>query len=61
MTEPRIYRGWKEIAARLRVGVRTARRWEQEHGLPVRRGPGIYVLEKELERWLKKQMRRQGR
>jgi excisionase family DNA binding protein len=31
---------WKEIAAYLRVDIRTARRWAQERGLPLRRIPG---------------------
>lgn len=48
---------WKEIASELRCGVRTAQRWEQELGLPVRRlgkGPRAPVLafKDELNRWL---------
>lgn len=48
---------WKEIASDLRCGVRTAQRWEQELGLPVRRlGKGsrapVLVFKDELNRWL---------
>jgi hypothetical protein len=49
---------WKEIAAYLHKGVRTAQRWEQELGLPVRRpktdGEGIvFALPEELDAWLR--------
>jgi len=50
-----ILRGWKEIAAHLGSGVRTAQRWENE-GLPVRRptkGPRSHVIadSEELDSW----------
>ena len=51
MTEGRIYRGWKAIARRLGVSVRTARRYEKEHGLPVRRRGTVYVTQAELAEW----------
>ncbi len=49
--------GWKEIAAFLGRDERTAKRWEKQRGLPVRRIPGagranVYVLVSELEAWL---------
>ena len=56
---------WKEIAAYLGKGVRTVQRWEQLHGLPVRRPVGaahgvVYASREELEVWLTKQwMRRE--
>ncbi len=55
--EPRVQElsSWKEIAAYLRVGVRTAQMWEQERGLPVRRIPGprgrVLANVQELEAW----------
>ena len=54
--------GWKEIAAHLGRGVRTAQRWERELGLPVRRlGTGgaevVYALRDEVDAWLLKQSR----
>lgn len=50
--------GWKEIAAYLKRGVRTAQRWEQTAGLPVRRPrPGerspVFAFPEELEAWMK--------
>jgi tetratricopeptide (TPR) repeat protein len=48
---------WKEIAAYLGKGERTAKRWEAERGLPVHRVPGgrgsVYAFASELEGWLK--------
>lgn len=49
--------GWKEIAEYLRRDERTAKRWEKQRGLPVRRIPGagranVYCLVSELEQWL---------
>jgi hypothetical protein len=54
--------GWKDIAAYLGRGVRTAQRWERELGLPVRRlGTGgaevVYALRDEVDAWLLKQSR----
>jgi Tol biopolymer transport system component len=49
---------WKEIAAYLHRDVRTARRWEKDRGLPVRRfpgtRPGVYALVAELDDWRNK-------
>jgi TolB-like protein/thioredoxin-like negative regulator of GroEL len=47
---------WKEIAAYLRRGVRTVRRWEREEGLPVRRHVhrvlgSVYAYKSEIEAW----------
>jgi tetratricopeptide (TPR) repeat protein len=46
---------WKEIAAYLRRGVRTAQRWERDAGLPVRRVGGdrqaVYAFRGELDDW----------
>jgi TolB-like protein len=47
---------WKEIAAYLRRGVRTVRRWEREEGLPVHRHVHrvlgtVYAYKSEIERW----------
>jgi hypothetical protein len=47
---------WKEIAAYLRRSVRSARRWEKEEGLPVRRhvhdkGDSVYAFRTELDVW----------
>ena len=57
--------GWKEVAAHLGRGVRTAQRWERELGLPVRRlGTGgaevVYALKDELDAWLLRQSRLPG-
>jgi len=54
--------GWKEIAAHLGRGVRTAQRWERELRLPVRRlGTGgaevVYAFKEELDAWLLRQSR----
>ena len=48
--------GWKEIAAYLDRDVRTARRWEKENGLPVRRhgsgkGSSVYAFASEIAAW----------
>ena len=49
-------RGWKEIASRLNVSVRTVQRWEAELGLPVhrlqhQRGAVVVAFSDELQRW----------
>jgi tetratricopeptide (TPR) repeat protein len=49
---------WKEIAAYLRRGERTVKRWETDRGLPVHRLPGggrasVYAYTAELDEWLK--------
>ena len=48
---------WKEIAAYLKRGVRTAQRWETVAGLPVRRPrPGdrspVFAFPNEIDQWL---------
>lgn len=48
---------WKEIAAYLGRGERTAKRWESERSLPVHRLPGggrgcVYAFSAELDEWL---------
>ena len=47
---------WKEIAAYLRRGVRTVRRWERDEGLPVHRHVhrvlgSVYAYKSEIEIW----------
>ena len=47
---------WKEIAAYLKRGVRTVRRWEREEGLPVHRQmhrklASVYADAAEIDRW----------
>ncbi|HTH24158.1 MAG TPA: tetratricopeptide repeat protein [Vicinamibacterales bacterium] len=47
---------WKEIAAYLKRGVRTVRRWEHEEGLPVHRQVhrvlgSVYAFKSEIESW----------
>src|SRR5215813_6769369 len=47
---------WKEIAAYLRRSVRSAKRWEKEEGLPVRRHlhgkrDSVYAYKPELDAW----------
>ena len=52
---PRELGSWKEIAGRLGVSVRTAQKWEQERGLPVRRVPGgrgrVFIGTEDLDLW----------
>jgi hypothetical protein len=48
---------WKEIAAYLKRGVRTAQRWERCAGLPVRRPrPGdrspVFAFPSEIDQWM---------
>ncbi len=47
--------GWKEIADYLRLNTRTAQKWEEEKGLPVRRYPGekgrVYAYAEEIDAW----------
>ena len=50
--------GWRAIAAYIGRDERTAKRWEKQRGLPVRRIPGagranVYLLGDEYEAWLK--------
>ena len=43
---------WKEIARHLKCSVRSARRWEDQQGLPVHRAlGGVFALRSELEAW----------
>jgi tetratricopeptide (TPR) repeat protein len=46
---------WKEIAAHLKCGERTAKRWEKTRSLPVRRLPGgpglVFALTSEIDIW----------
>ncbi len=59
MTKPNdeMLRGWGEIAAYLKIGVRTAQRKARKHGLPVRRpsyaGPRepVFAIKSELDHW----------
>lgn len=61
MTQPTRDRldGWKEIADHLGKSVRTAQRWEEEHGLPVhrlaeaddRKGASVMAFADELDAW----------
>ena len=49
---------WKEIAAYLRRGVRTVRRWERDEGLPVHRHVhrvlgSVYAYKSEIDVWRK--------
>jgi hypothetical protein len=48
--------GWKEIAAHLGKGPRTAQRWEKEYGLPVHRvgregGEIVFAFREEIDHW----------
>ncbi len=48
--------GWKEIAAFLGKGVRTAQRWERQYGLPVHRlghegGEIVFAFKSEVDQW----------
>jgi predicted DNA-binding transcriptional regulator AlpA len=54
----RILHCWKEIAAYLSAGVRTAQRWESEFQLPVRRPRGskrsaVLAFSSEIDTWIK--------
>ena len=56
---------WKEIAAYLRRGVRTVRRWETEEGLPVHRHVhhalgSVYAFRSEIDAWRQSERRRPG-
>jgi hypothetical protein len=60
--------GWKDIAAYLDRGVRTAQRWERDFGLPVRRigregAESVFAFTAEIDRWLESNSaaRAQGR
>ena len=62
--EPEVLASWKEIAAHFGCDVRTARRWEQQRGLPVHRAPGkkggmVFAHVAELNAWLESSEREQ--
>jgi hypothetical protein len=51
-----VFTSWKEIAEYLGKGVRTAQRWEQEEGLPIRRRNGegmgkVLAFSDEIDEW----------
>lgn len=51
--------GWKEIAAHLGKGTRTAQRWEKDYGLPVHRvgregGEIVFAFRDEIDRWARR-------
>jgi hypothetical protein len=56
--ESNTLQSWKEIAAYLKRGVRTAQRWEQTAGLPVRRPrhngdkSPVFAFPEEIDSWL---------
>ena len=57
---------WKEIAAYLKRGVRTVRRWEHEEGLPVHRQVhrvlgSVYAFKSEIESWRQTGRKKDGR
>lgn len=54
----RLFSSWKEIAEYLKCDVRTCRRWELTHGLPIHRLEGssksrIFAYQEELDNWVK--------
>ena len=54
---------WKEIAAYLKRGVRTVRRWERDEGLPVHRHlhrvlGSVYAYKTEIDSWRQTAKRR---
>ncbi len=58
LESPGVLASWKGIAAYFGCNVRTAKRWEQRRGLPVRRAPGkkgstVFAYASELDAWLK--------
>ena len=50
--EPLVLKGWKQISTFLKVSEKTARRWANEHGLPVRRNPRPIAVRADLTRWI---------
>ena len=53
-----VLNSWKEVAAYLHCGLRTAQRWESELALPIhrphdRRGP-VVAFPEELDKWLRR-------
>ena len=58
LEHPGVLASWKGIAGYFGCNVRTAKRWEQQRGLPVRRAPGkkgstVFAFASELDAWLK--------
>jgi hypothetical protein len=56
--ERKILKSWKEIASYLGVGIRTAQRWKEERGLPIRqpgagRRSAVLGLPEEIDEWLR--------
>lgn len=56
ITSEKPLQSWKEIAAYLEIGERTARRWEKNAGLPIRRHgtgarSGVFAYSSELDAW----------
>lgn len=56
--EQRILNSWKEIAAHLRLGVRTVQRYESQYGLPIRRFNGhsrnsVLGFAHEIDAWMR--------
>jgi predicted DNA-binding transcriptional regulator AlpA len=54
-----ILNSWKEIAAYIGRGVRTAQRWERDLALPVRRPRGkkrsaVIAVQSEIDAWLRR-------
>jgi hypothetical protein len=65
---PEILTSWKDIAQYLGKGVRTAQRWEQQFGLPIRRQSAnshraIVAIRSEIDAWVyeKAHFRREGK
>jgi len=58
VSDPAVLSCWKDIARYLGKGVRTAQRWEQEFGLPVRRPSGavhksaVIAHARDLDAWI---------
>ncbi len=56
--ERKILKSWKEVASYLGVGIRTAQRWKDERGLPIRQPSGakrssaVLAVPDEVDRWL---------
>jgi hypothetical protein len=64
--DAKVLGSWKEIAAYLGKGVRTAQRWEQELGLPVRwpdsLSEGVVVATpQDLDLWLRQRWASRGK
>ncbi len=62
-TAKTVLASWKEIAAYLGKGVRTAQRWEQDMGLPVRRPYAhnqrtVIAVRADIDAWLRQQLPR---